>query len=69
MRANLLTPDVGISSIQAVLDKAAERYRRECFLRAANDDYLALRKNSKQWKAALAERRIWDRTLSDGLGL
>ena len=84
MSANLRTPNVRISpethqmlrqlaaqqdsSMQAVLDKAVERYRRECFLRAANDDYLALRKNPRQWKAVLAERGIWDQTLGDGLG-
>jgi len=33
-------------SMHAILDKAIERYRRERFLRAANEDYQALRSAS-----------------------
>ncbi len=53
--------------MQAVLDKAIERYRRETFLKAANEDYAAVRRNPRAWKAALQERRTWDGTLADGL--
>jgi predicted transcriptional regulator len=34
-------------SMQAVLDKAIEHYRREEFLRHANADFAALKRNSK----------------------
>jgi len=54
-------------SMQAVLDKAIEHYRREKFLRDANADYAALRRNPKAWKEELKERALWEQTLSDGL--
>ena len=53
--------------MQAILDKAIESYRREEFLRAANRDYAALRRNHKQWKDELRERQLWEQTLTDGL--
>ena len=54
-------------SMQAILDKAIESYRREQFLRAANREYAALRRNAKGWKDALRERDLWEQTLADGL--
>jgi predicted transcriptional regulator len=54
-------------SMQAILDKAVERYRRECFLRAANRDFAALKRNPKAWKEELRERAVWEQTLADGL--
>ena len=54
--------------MQAVLDKALERYRRESFLRAANTDYAALRNDPKAWKEELRERELWEQALADGLG-
>ena len=53
--------------MQAVLDKAIERYRRERFLRAANTEYEALRRDPKAWKQELQEREIWQQTTADGL--
>jgi len=53
--------------MQAVLDKAIEHYRREKFLRDANADYAALRRNPKAWKEELKERDVWEQALSDGL--
>lgn len=53
-------------SMQSVLDKAIESYRREEFLRAANRDYAALRRNAKGWKEELRERELWEQTLADG---
>ena len=55
-------------SMQSVLDKALERYRREKFLRAANADFAALRSDSTAWKEELREREVWEQTLADGLG-
>jgi hypothetical protein len=54
-------------SMQAVLDKAIERYRRERFLHAANADFAALKQNPKAWKEELKERARWEQTLPDGL--
>jgi hypothetical protein len=54
-------------SMQAVLDVALERYRRERFLRAANADFEALTKDKKAWKEELRERQVWERTVADGL--
>ncbi len=53
--------------MQAVLDKAIERYRREKFLRDANADFAALKRNRRAWKEELKERELWEHTLSDGL--
>ena len=55
-------------SIQSVLDRALERYRREKFLRAANADFEALRCDPEAWKEELQERESWEQTLADGLG-
>ena len=84
MKAEVKAPNVRISphahellrklaeeedaSMQAVLDRAIEQYRRERFLRAANEDYARLRRDKKAWKQELHEREIWDRALADGLG-
>lgn len=54
-------------SMQAVLDEAIERYRREKFLHAANADFAALKSDPKAWKAELRERKLWENTLADGL--
>ncbi len=54
-------------SMQVILDKAIEQYRRQVFLQQANIAYAALRNNSEAWQAELEEREAWDVTLSDGL--
>jgi hypothetical protein len=54
-------------SMQAVLDEAIERYRRERFLHAANADFAALKRDPKAWKEELRERELWEHTLADGL--
>ena len=48
--------------MQAILDQAIERYRREKFVLDANADYAVLRKNSKAWKEELKERELWEQT-------
>jgi hypothetical protein len=53
--------------MQAILDQAVERYRRESFLRAANAEFAALRRDPKAWQEELRERQIWEQTLADGL--
>jgi len=54
-------------SIQAVLEQAIEQYRRQQFLEAANQAYIALRNKSEAWQEELEERSLWDTTLEDGL--
>jgi hypothetical protein len=53
-------------SLQAILDKAIEEYRRHRFLQEANKAYSVLKENSKNWKAEMEERNQWETTLSDG---
>jgi len=53
--------------MQAVLDAAIERYEREIFLDEANAAYARMKADPKTWKEELAERRLWDVTLMDGL--
>lgn len=55
-------------SMQAILDKAIESYRREEFLRSANRDFAVLRGNAQGWKEELRERELWEQTSSDGIG-
>jgi hypothetical protein len=52
--------------MEAKLEKAMERYRRQRFLEAANASYAALKVNRKKWKQEIAERELWDRTNADG---
>jgi hypothetical protein len=54
------------ASMQAVLDRAIERYRRESFLRAANNEFQALRSDPRVWKQEVQERQLWEQTLTDG---
>jgi hypothetical protein len=54
-------------SMQAVLDRAIEEYRRRLFMEAANADYAALRQDPEAWAEVLKERAEWDATLMDGL--
>src|SRR6266849_1999774 len=50
-----------------VLDKALDAYRRKVFLDAVNAGYAALKGDAEAWAEHLAERKLWDATLMDGL--
>jgi hypothetical protein len=83
MKSTTRTPNVRISprahellrqlaeeehqSMQAVLDTAIERYRRESFLRGANADFAALKLDRKAWKQDLRDRDLWETTVADGI--
>ena len=83
MRATVENPNIRISPqakatlrelaeregrpMQAVLDEAIERYRRDKFFRDLNDSYARLQQDPQAWNEELAERREWDSTLADGL--
>lgn len=54
-------------SMQSILEQAIEAYRRECFLKSANQAFENLRNDPKKWAAEVGEREYWDQTLSDGL--
>ncbi len=53
-------------SMNVIIDRAVEDYRRKCFLEDANRAYGTLRQNSDAWKAEEEERAAWDVTLMDG---
>lgn len=58
--------DASGDSMQAIVDRAVELYRRRRFLEESNRAYEALRKNPETWKAEEDERKAWDATLADG---
>jgi hypothetical protein len=49
-----------------VLAKAIDAYARQCFLEGLSADFAALRADRKRWKEELAERAVWEATLTDG---
>jgi predicted transcriptional regulator len=53
-------------SMQEVLAKAIEEYRRKRFLENANAAFAALRRAPKAWRQEQRERAAWDVTLGDG---
>ena len=50
-----------------VLDKALDAYRRKLFFEQMNAGYAKLRADPKAWAEHVAERKLWDATLMDGL--
>ena len=55
------------ASMQQVLERAIEEYRRRRFLEDVNAGYEALRADAAGWAGVQAERAAWDGTLADGL--
>ena len=54
-------------SMPVVLEQAIEALRRARFLEQASKAYADLRSDKKAWAAELAERKVWDKSLKDGL--
>ena len=54
-------------SMQTVLAKALEVYRRQQFLDHANRAFARLRQDPEAWASEEAERADWDATLGDGV--
>lgn len=52
-------------SMQTILDRAIEEYRRQSFIEQANKAYLTLRENPEVWESERQERREWEGTLAD----
>lgn len=54
-------------SMQAVLEKALDMYRRRQFLQELNRAYANLKGDAEAWQDVQRERDTWDATLGDGL--
>jgi predicted transcriptional regulator len=52
-------------TMQAILARALERYRRERMFERADEVYAAM--TAEEWAEEEAERALWDTTLMDGL--
>ena len=52
-------------SMQSVIERAVELYRRQQMLAAINDAYAAVSNDQVAWSALEAERSEWDVTLVD----
>ena len=50
-----------------LLDQALDAYRRKLFFEQLNAGYAELRADPEAWAEHLAERKLWDATLMDGL--
>lgn len=55
------------ASMQKVLDKAVEYYRRRRFLEEVNQAYAQLRQDETAWQSMKEEQEAWNATLMDGL--
>jgi len=53
-------------SLQEILDKAVEDYKRKQFLMEANEAYAALKNDPEKWQEEIKEREEWDIALEDG---
>jgi hypothetical protein len=56
-----------MSSLQHVLKKAIENYRRQMILEKTNEAYAKLREDPDAWGEELSERALWENTTSDDL--
>jgi len=54
-------------SMQSVLAKAVETYRRQRIIEQTNAAYAELRGDPTAWQEEQQERAVWEVTLSDGL--
>ncbi|MGH9943184.1 MAG: toxin-antitoxin system protein [Pyrinomonadaceae bacterium] len=54
-------------SMQAVLNKAIEEYRRKQFFEQLDESFAVLKADSSAWQEELKERSLTAGTLSDGL--
>ncbi len=52
-------------TMQEILEKSVEEYRRKRFLEETNDAFQALKENPAKWEDEQNERRLWDETLAD----
>jgi len=55
------------NSMQFVLERALEQYRRQQLLEDVNAAYAVLHADTAAWAELERERAEWDQTLADGL--
>ncbi|MBK9712007.1 MAG: ribbon-helix-helix protein, CopG family [Kouleothrix sp.] len=55
------------TSMNDVIERAVEAYRRQQIIDQANAQYAALRADPAAWAEVQAERAAWENTLADGL--
>jgi hypothetical protein len=56
-----------LERVHEMLGRFVDRQKRQTLLEQANRDFAALRADDEAWREELAERRLWDGTLADGL--
>lgn len=56
-------------TLQSMLERIVELYRREDFLERTNRAFAALRADPEAWAREQVERDAWDETLADVLTL
>jgi predicted transcriptional regulator len=61
-----LAREAGVS-MPEILEQAIDDLYRKKFLEECNRAYARLRADPKAWAEELAERKLWDATLADGL--
>ncbi len=54
-------------ALSEVLDKAVESYRRQKLLSKTNQAFQKLKNDQNAWREEIAERKIWEQTLADGI--
>ena len=54
-------------SMQDLLSLAIDEFQRKWLLAATGDALRELRKDPKAWKEMMAEQKLWEGTLADGL--
>ena len=54
-------------SMQKIIERAIEAYRRQLFLEESNRAFAALRENTEAWQEEKQERALWDSAIADGL--
>lgn len=54
-------------TMQDVLALAIDEFRRKWMLAATSDALRELKKDRKAWKEMMAEQKLWEGTLADGL--
>lgn len=55
------------TSMQEVLERAIEEYKRIQFFKELNQAYESLQEDKEAWADELEERALWDNTLLDDL--
>jgi post-segregation antitoxin (ccd killing protein) len=54
-------------TMQSLIDQALEDLRRRKILEATNEAFSTLKANQDLWQEEIAERQVWENTLSDGV--